>query len=69
MYSAYCAKQQGIPFGELIVATNENRVLVDVFQTGKYSTYKRQVNPTKAFIAVSTKKWPEIYPPHGQKYF
>ena len=34
--AAYYAKQMGIPFGKLICASNENRVLYDFFQTGIY---------------------------------
>ena len=37
IFSAYWARQASVPFNELILATNENRVLVDVFETGEYS--------------------------------
>ena len=48
MYSAICAKKLGVPFGNLLVATNENRVLADVFQTGKYTTKDRTLVKTKS---------------------
>ncbi|MGO5051120.1 threonine synthase [Lachnospiraceae bacterium LCP25S3_G4] len=34
--AAYYAKQMGIPIGKLICASNENRVLFDFFETGRY---------------------------------
>lgn len=34
--AAYYAKELGIPIGKLICASNENKVLFDFFQTGKY---------------------------------
>lgn len=34
--AAYYAKQMGIPFDKLICASNENKVLTDFFNTGKY---------------------------------
>ena len=48
MYSALTAKRLGIPFGKLRVATNENRVLADVFETGTYSTKDRSLVKTKS---------------------
>ena len=48
MFSAYAAKKSSIPFNELIFATNENRVLVDVLETGKYSTTGRILKKTKS---------------------
>lgn len=35
--AAYFAKQMGIPFGKLICASNDNKVLYDFFQTGEYN--------------------------------
>ncbi len=32
--AAYFAKQMGVPFGKLICASNDNKVLYDFFQTG-----------------------------------
>ena len=34
--AAYFAKQMGIPFGRLICASNDNKVLYDFFHTGEY---------------------------------
>jgi threonine synthase len=34
--AAYYAKELGIPIGKLICASNENKVLFDFFQTGRY---------------------------------
>lgn len=34
--AAYYAKQMGVPIAKLICASNENKVLFDFFQTGKY---------------------------------
>ena len=34
--AAYYAKQMGLPFGKLICASNENKVLYDFFETGVY---------------------------------
>ena len=34
--AAYYAKSMGLPLGKLICASNENKVLVDFFQTGTY---------------------------------
>ena len=34
--AAYYAKQMGVPIARLICASNENKVLFDFFQTGKY---------------------------------
>lgn len=35
--AAYFAKQMGIPFGRLICASNDNKVLYDFFHTGEYN--------------------------------
>ena len=34
--AAYFAKQMGVPFGKLICASNDNKVLYDFFKTGVY---------------------------------
>ena len=34
--AAYFAKEMGVPFGKLICASNDNKVLYDFFQTGTY---------------------------------
>lgn len=34
--AAYFAKQMGLPVGKLLCASNDNKVLYDFFQTGKY---------------------------------
>ena len=34
--AVYFAKQMGVPFGKLICASNDNKVLYDFFQTGTY---------------------------------
>ena len=34
--AAYFAKQMGVPFGKLICASNDNKVLYDFFRTGTY---------------------------------
>lgn len=34
--AAYYAKQMGLPIGKLICASNDNKVLYDFFETGKY---------------------------------
>jgi threonine synthase len=36
MYAAYVAKKMGVPFHDLIVASNENDVLTELFQEGVY---------------------------------
>ena len=46
IFSAYWARQASVPFNELILATNENRVLVDVFETGEYSGLFRDFQST-----------------------
>ena len=48
IFSAYWARQASVPFNELILATNENRVLVDVFETGEYSVNDRVLTKTKS---------------------
>ena len=49
------AKKLGIPFDNLLVATNENRVLVDVFETGTYSTENRKLVKTLSCAMVKVK--------------
>lgn len=44
--AAYYAKQMGIPFGKLICASNENRVLYDFFQTGIYDKNRKFILTT-----------------------
>ena len=48
MFSAYSARKSKVPFADLILATNENRVLVDVLETGEYSVQNRKLNKTKS---------------------
>ena len=48
MYAAICAKKLGLPFGKLLAAVNENRILADVFESGKYSTKNRKLVKTKS---------------------
>ena len=48
MFAAYLARELGVPFGKLHLATNENRVLVDVFNSGSYTTKSRQLIKTKS---------------------
>lgn len=45
--AAYLAKQMGIPFGKLICASNDNKVLYDFFMTGEY-------NKNREFILTSS---------------
>ncbi|MCQ2772201.1 MAG: homoserine kinase, partial [Bacilli bacterium] len=35
--ASYIAKNMGVPFGKIVCASNENRVLTDFFETGVYS--------------------------------
>lgn len=44
--AAYYAKQMGIPFGKLICASNENKVLFDFFRTGTYDKNRKFVLTT-----------------------
>lgn len=44
--AAWFAKQMGIPFGKLICASNENRVLFDFFSTGVYDRNREFVITT-----------------------
>lgn len=45
--AAYFAKQMGVPFGKLICASNDNKVLYDFFATGTY-------NKNREFILTSS---------------
>ncbi|QMS84374.1 threonine synthase [Candidatus Xianfuyuplasma coldseepsis] len=45
IYAAYIAKQMGVPFDTLTIASNTNNVLHDFFQTGSY-TIKRPLYKT-----------------------
>ncbi|MDR1800468.1 MAG: threonine synthase [Lachnospiraceae bacterium] len=45
--AAYYAKKMGIPIGKLICASNENKVLFDFFETGKY-------NKNRPFVLTSS---------------
>ena len=53
---AIVAKKLGIPFDNLLVATNENRVLADVFKTGVYSTQDRKLVKTLSCAMVFGQK-------------
>ena len=53
---AIVAKKLGIPFDNLLVATNENRVLADVFDTGIYSTQDRKLVKTLSCAMVFGQK-------------
>lgn len=44
--AAYYAKQMGIPFGKLICASNENKVLFDFFRTGTYDKNRKFILTT-----------------------
>lgn len=44
--AAYYAKQMGVPFGKLICASNENKVLYDFFRTGTYDKNREFVLTT-----------------------
>lgn len=44
--AAYFAKQMGVPFGRLICASNDNRVLYDFFETGIYDKNREFVLTT-----------------------
>ncbi|MFH1053243.1 MAG: threonine synthase [Candidatus Woesearchaeota archaeon] len=47
--SAYYARQMGIPFNRIIIATNENNVLNEFFKTGIYQIRKKEdVIPTNS---------------------
>ncbi|MFH1317331.1 MAG: threonine synthase [Candidatus Woesearchaeota archaeon] len=47
--SAYYARQMGIPFNRIIIATNENNVLNEFFKTGIYKIRKKEdVIPTNS---------------------
>jgi len=48
MFAAYLARDLGVPLSKLHLATNENRVLVDVFATGEYTTKERQLIKTSS---------------------
>lgn len=37
IFASYIAKNMGVPFGKIVCASNENRVLTDFFETGIYS--------------------------------
>ena len=37
IFASYLAKKMGCPLGKIICASNENRVLTDFFETGKYT--------------------------------
>ena len=44
--AAYFAKQMGVPFGKLICASNDNKVLYDFFRTGTYDRNREFVLTT-----------------------
>jgi len=43
IYAGYLAKKFGVPIGKLIIASNENDVLTDLFNKGIYNTTKKLV--------------------------
>lgn len=45
IYAAYLAKQMGVPYDKLIIASNKNNVLHDLFQTGTYDI-RRELHKT-----------------------
>lgn len=54
--AAYYAKQMGLPIRKLICASNENKVLVDFFQTGAYDknrTFKVTTSPSMDILVSS----------------
>lgn len=44
IFAGYCARQMGLPIGKLVIATNDNDILVRALRTGRYET--REVVPT-----------------------
>ncbi|KAL9960383.1 hypothetical protein ACROYT_G033834 [Oculina patagonica] len=44
--AAYYAKEMGVPFNNLICASNENNILTDFFHTGLYDMSKRHIHQT-----------------------
>jgi len=44
--AAYYVKEMGIPFNNLICASNENNILTDFFHTGSYDMGKRHLHQT-----------------------
>ena len=53
--AAYFAKQMGVPFGKLICASNDNKVLYDFFQTGTY-------DKNREFILTTSRPWTSSFP-------
>ena len=44
--SGLLAKQLGVPYGDMIVASNENNILADFFETGAYDLRERYLKKT-----------------------
>lgn len=44
--SGLLAKSLGVPYGDMVVASNENNILADFFKTGKYDLRKRCLKQT-----------------------
>ena len=44
VYAAYCARQMGLPIGDLLIATNKNDIVSRFFQTGRLE--KHETHPT-----------------------
>ena len=40
IFAAYAAKRMGLPIGRLVIATNENDILLRTLETGRYETRK-----------------------------
>lgn len=56
IYSAYIAKKMGVPMNKLIVASNQNNVLTDVFNQSIYKTsraLKKTISPSMDILVSS----------------
>ncbi|MBN2876665.1 MAG: threonine synthase [Bacilli bacterium] len=69
IYSAYIAKQLGVPINRLIIASNKNNVLTDVFQTQQYNTNRtlhKTISPSMD-ILISSNLERYLYHLYGSK--